>query len=163
VILNGPHLGQLADPHESNQGSLATGLRVLIVEEDEDARQCLSAFLRKHGHDVQIVADGPDGLRSMQLTTPDVVLLGGERCCKDRHQVVEWLTEQASDKRPFFIALVDQARAVDQAPIDLYLERPLNARLLQRVLNRLQDIVMPEARMWIRDVGEVEFLPMGVR
>jgi DNA-binding response OmpR family regulator len=160
----GPHLGQLRDPEESPP----SGLRILILEEDEDARQSLADFLRKHGHHVQIVSDGPEGLRSIRVTTPDVVLLSGDMYQKDRQQVAEWLTERAVGKRPFFIALTDHAssveqHAMDKAPIDLYLNGPLNARLLQRVLSRLQDILMPEAREWSRDVGEVEFQPVGVR
>jgi CheY-like chemotaxis protein len=167
-MLNGPHPGQLSDPDESAEEAPLTGLRILIVEEDEVTRQHWDGVLRKHGHHVEFVWDRPEGLRSILVTTPDVVLLSGEMCSNDRQQIVERLAEQAVHKRPFFIVLADHARPVDQlaadeAPIDLYLDRPLNAHLLQRVLNRLQDILMPEPRVSIRDLGEVEFLPMGVR
>lgn len=49
--------------------------RILVVEQDKETRELLSAELRTAGHAVRSVATGSEGLRLARERCPDVVLL----------------------------------------------------------------------------------------
>ena len=48
---------------------------VLVVEDDEDLRHMFRDALEFNGFDVREAADGPDALRIIETTPPDVVVL----------------------------------------------------------------------------------------
>ncbi|MGA2520071.1 MAG: response regulator transcription factor [Acidimicrobiales bacterium] len=50
-------------------------VRVLVVEDEESYREALQAGLSKEGYEVELSADGLDGLRRFAASPPDVVLL----------------------------------------------------------------------------------------
>ncbi len=50
-------------------------VRVLVVEDEESYREALQAGLSKEGYEVELSADGLDGLRRFAANPPDVVLL----------------------------------------------------------------------------------------
>jgi two-component system response regulator RegX3 len=50
-------------------------VRILVVEDEESYREALHAGLSKEGYDVELAADGIDGLRRFAARTPDLVLL----------------------------------------------------------------------------------------
>ena len=49
--------------------------RILVVEDEESYREALEAGLTKEGFEVELAADGPDGLRRFTANPPDLVLL----------------------------------------------------------------------------------------
>jgi PleD family two-component response regulator len=49
--------------------------RILVVEDDPDLAEMLSAYFRVQGYDVQTAAWGEDAVRASQQTLPDIVLL----------------------------------------------------------------------------------------
>ena len=50
-------------------------VRILVVEDEESYREALSAGLSKEGYQVELAADGHEGLRLFAEDPPDVVLL----------------------------------------------------------------------------------------
>jgi two-component system response regulator RegX3 len=50
-------------------------VRILIVEDDESYREALHAGLSMEGYDLELAADGTDGLRRFAENPPDLVLL----------------------------------------------------------------------------------------
>src|SRR5207302_6707415 len=67
-----------ASATESNRAagfeqSLA-GLRVLVVEDEPDARELISLALKRSGAEVQAVASAKEALSNLQVFTPDVLL-----------------------------------------------------------------------------------------
>jgi two-component system response regulator RegX3 len=50
-------------------------VRILIVEDDESYREALHAGLSLEGYDIELAANGPDGLRLFAQHQPDLVLL----------------------------------------------------------------------------------------
>ncbi len=50
-------------------------VRILIVEDDESYREALHAGLSMEGYDIELSADGTDGLRRFAAHLPDLVLL----------------------------------------------------------------------------------------
>jgi two-component system, OmpR family, response regulator RegX3 len=59
-----------ADHHEAGGR-----VRILIVEDDESYREALHAGLSMEGYDLELAADGIDGLRRFAANPPDLVLL----------------------------------------------------------------------------------------
>jgi two-component system OmpR family response regulator len=51
-----------------------TGLRVLLVEDDDDNRELMAEVLRTSGHEVLAAASGPEGLRALSEQPVDVVV-----------------------------------------------------------------------------------------
>ncbi len=50
-------------------------VRVLVIEDEESYRQALASGLGRDGFDVEVAADGPEGLRLFAARQPDIVLL----------------------------------------------------------------------------------------
>lgn len=65
---------QAAGPGAADDGR-ADRKRVLIVEDDPDHSAAVSAALRHGGYEVEIAADGVDGVRRAREHRPDMVLL----------------------------------------------------------------------------------------
>ncbi len=55
----------------------ASRLRILVVDDDADARALLQASLRADGFDVSLAASGAEGLAKARADGPDVILLDG--------------------------------------------------------------------------------------
>jgi hypothetical protein len=53
----------------------ASGLRVLIIEDNSDAAEMLAVILRMYGHDVEVAPNGTTALEMVRTEMPDVVLL----------------------------------------------------------------------------------------
>src|ERR1700736_1023110 len=53
--------------------------RVLIIDDDREAREVLEEQLRRAGHGAQTAATATDGVRMARERRPDVVLLDAER------------------------------------------------------------------------------------
>lgn len=61
-------LTEIADYHDSAR-------RILVVEDEESYREALQAGLRKEGYEIELAADGLEGLRRFTEHPPDLVLL----------------------------------------------------------------------------------------
>jgi DNA-binding response OmpR family regulator len=48
---------------------------ILLIEDDPLVRRGLQLALRRHGHDVRTAETGEDGLRELQASLPDLVVL----------------------------------------------------------------------------------------
>jgi two-component system response regulator RegX3 len=55
--------------------AVGESIRVLVVEDEESYRQALSSGLRREGFEVDVAADGVEGLRLFADRPPDIVLL----------------------------------------------------------------------------------------
>ena len=62
-------VARVREPHSEGP------VRILVVEDEESYREALSAGLSKEGYEVELAADGMDGLRRFAARPPDLVLL----------------------------------------------------------------------------------------
>ena len=77
-----PARGAALAPHRSSQSlppsrvdeSLLRGLRVLVVDDEEDARVLLETALRQHGADVTTASSAADALAEIERHPPDMLL-----------------------------------------------------------------------------------------
>lgn len=52
-----------------------SGLRILVVDDDDDIRELLVQLFARAGYDVSQAANGRAGLRALYQATPDLVVL----------------------------------------------------------------------------------------
>ena len=123
---------------------------ILVVEDEESYREAMAAGLAKEGFEVELAADGMEGLRRFAARTPDLVLLdlmlpglsGTEVCERMRQmQPVPVIMVSALDAE-MDVVLGLQAGAADYVTKP-YRLRELVARI-QAVLRRVAPPDVPE-------------------
>src|SRR4029077_5262976 len=89
-------------------------LRILLVEDHADTAMSEALLLQTMGHDVHVAKNGLMALEMIQERMPDVVLLDiGLPGILDGWKVAEIIRAQASERRPFIIAITGRGLAKD--------------------------------------------------
>jgi signal transduction histidine kinase len=116
-------------------------LRVLIIEDNADARESLHAVLTAEGHEVHEAADGAQGIEMAQRLRPDIVLIDIGLPLVDGYEVARRLrASQASlGVRWRLIALTgygqrDDVRRAEEAGFDTHLVKPVFPAALQKAM-----------------------------
>jgi signal transduction histidine kinase/PleD family two-component response regulator len=141
--------GEEASSREGAQGGalLLKGLRVLVVDDQHDARECLSLMLKQHGADVLTAATASEALSLFDQSQVDVVLSDVAMPGEDGLSLIRRLRERspAMGGRVPAGALSAYARAEEvsramQAGFDLHLAKPLEEEgLVSGVLKLVED------------------------
>jgi signal transduction histidine kinase/CheY-like chemotaxis protein len=126
-----------AHVEESRESTLATPRRILIIEDNADAREALRLQLRLAGHDVHEAATGPDGIEAATRVVPDVVLLDIGLPGLDGYEVARRLRAARDGLR--IIAVTGYGQPEDRerarvAGIDHLLIKPVDCAELARLL-----------------------------
>lgn len=113
--------------------------RVLIVEDNEDARETLRLLLELDGHDVEVAADGQKGLELAQSLVPDVLLLDIGLPGLDGYQVARALASHPERARIQIVALTGYGQESDrkaafEAGFDLHFVKPIEPDRLRSLL-----------------------------
>jgi CheY-like chemotaxis protein len=114
-------------------------LRILVIEDDADARQMLRASLILAGHDVDEATNGVEGVARALSTKPEAVIVDIGLPGLEGYEVARRIRASAAGRAPRLIALTgygqheDRRRAYD-AGFDVHLVKPVTAEALQRVL-----------------------------
>jgi CheY-like chemotaxis protein len=104
--------------------------RILIVEDNDDAREMLRAQLERDGHEVHGAADGPAGLEVAEKVQPDVVLIDVGLPGLNGYEVARRIRARAAGRSVVLIALTgygqaeDRRRALD-AGFDAHVTKPV--------------------------------------
>jgi CheY-like chemotaxis protein len=111
--------------------------RVLVIEDNADAREALRALLEVWGHRVEAAADGPGGFELALLTRPDVVVVDIGLPGLDGYHVAHGLRASLGDV--FLIALTGYAQPDDrrralEAGFDVHLVKPVDPEALSAAL-----------------------------
>jgi len=114
-------------------------LRVMVVDDNEDAAQMLGMLLLRLGHEVLTVHDGPSTLTAAQDFHPNVVLLDIGLPGMDGFEVAKKLREQAIFKDVVLVAMTGYGQESDrqrskEAGFDHHLVKPPDFKKLQRIL-----------------------------
>jgi len=124
----------------SNLPDRSRSRRVLIVEDNSDGRETLRELLELMGHDVEVAADGAEGLQKGLADPPEVALVDIGLPLLDGYQVAERLRE-ALGPDVVLVAYTaydqpeDRLRAY-RAGFDAHLAKPVDLDELTRWLNR---------------------------
>jgi DNA-binding response OmpR family regulator len=114
--------------------------RVLIVEDDNEMRTTLAAYLRAEGFEVEEAADGAAGLRRAQDTPPDVAIVDLTMPVMDgRALLAAWVQKGALWEVPVVLisassGLAEVAREFD---VRATLAKPFDLDVLRAVVEQL--------------------------
>jgi two-component system, sensor histidine kinase len=112
--------------------------RILLIEDNADAREALRALLELDGYEVHGAADGTEGLDLARTKTPDVALVDIGLPGFDGYEVARRMRRLPAPPR-VMIALTGYSEAEDrqrakEAGFDAHLVKPVDPDQLTRVL-----------------------------
>ena len=114
--------------------------RILLIEDNADAREALRALLELDGYEVHAGADGIEGLDLARTKAPEVALIDIGLPGLDGYEVARRV-RAAGGRRPFLVAVTgyglpeDRERAL-AAGFDEHFTKPVNAEALAALLAR---------------------------
>jgi PAS domain S-box-containing protein len=116
---------------------------ILIVEDNEDARQMLRAALIHSGHEVRAACDGKTGLALAAEAHPEVALIDIALPDMDGYEVARRLRALNGNRRIDLIAVTGFGQEEDQrrayaAGFDMHLVKPVTPERLNQVIAGLQ-------------------------
>ena len=115
-------------------------IRVLLIEDNPDTRKMLQAILELDGFQVEVAADGRQGLDAILAQRPDVALIDIGLPELDGYEVARRARQQLGESEVHLVALTGYGQAKDreavfQAGFDEHLVKPINPQELARLLN----------------------------
>jgi CheY-like chemotaxis protein len=114
-------------------------LRILVTEDNDDAREMMKQMLGFDGHEVRVARDGAETLTCLEDWLPDVVLMDIGLPDMEGYELARRIGESEVRRKLKLIALTgygqveDERRAYD-AGFDLHLVKPVAPELLREVL-----------------------------
>jgi CheY-like chemotaxis protein len=115
--------------------------RVLIVEDNTDAREVLRLALTLDGHQVHEAADGAEGVEAALRLAPDAALIDVGLPTLDGYAVARQIRAAERGTRMLLVALTGYGQAEDrrralEAGFDVHLVKPVTPERLTEVLQR---------------------------
>ncbi len=113
--------------------------RVLIVDDNLDARTTLARLLRRLGHETEMAGDGPSAVRTTLELRPDLVLLDIGLPGMDGYEVARRLRAEPTLEGLTLIALTGYGTEADRrqsaaAGFDAHLVKPVEPESLRQLL-----------------------------
>ncbi len=137
----GDRPAEIPQPSSKSEAASRAGLRIVVVEDNEDSADVMSVWLEQLGHEVRVARTGPDGVALIFEAHPDVVLcdiglpgMDGNDVCR---RVVQGMPEP-----PVMVALTgwgmeaDRRRTVE-AGFRHHIVKPVEPDKLRTVLESL--------------------------
>ena len=114
--------------------------KIVLIEDNEDARRTLMAALSMDGHEVFEAADGNAGLRTVDEVNPDVAVVDVGLPGLSGYQVAEKLRAAHGPDDLVLIALTgygqpDSLRRAHEAGFDEYVTKPITPERLVRLMD----------------------------
>ena len=118
------------------------GLRVLVVDDNQDAADTLALLLEPLGYDVHVAYEGLAALRAVKTFDPDAVILDIGLPDLDGYAVAQRIRQMRGEHPVELIALTGWCRDEDrqrsvQAGIDSYFAKPTDPARIVQVLARV--------------------------
>jgi CheY-like chemotaxis protein len=115
------------------------GLRVLVVDDNEDAADTLAEALTLLGHSVEIAHDGPEALEKLQVFGPDIALLDIGLPVMDGYELARRIRGQAGLSNVRLIAVTGYGQPKDRqraavAGFDAHLVKPVDLTALENAI-----------------------------
>jgi signal transduction histidine kinase/CheY-like chemotaxis protein len=114
--------------------------RIVLIEDNEDARRTLAAALSLEGHQVHEAADGISGIAALARVNPDVAVVDIGLPGVDGYKVAETLRGAHEHDAMVLIALTgygqpDSLRRAREAGFDEYVTKPIAPERLVRLMD----------------------------
>jgi PAS domain S-box-containing protein len=112
--------------------------RIVVVDDNLDAAECLAEFLTDAGHEVKVAYDGPSALEAIRAHEPDVVFLDIGLPRLDGYEVARQLRREHGDEMTL-VALTgygqeEDRRRTKEAGFDHHLVKPVHLDALSKLL-----------------------------
>jgi CheY-like chemotaxis protein len=143
-----PTVGPLAAPAEAEPGAerapaTGRGVRVLVVEDNQDAAESLAMILGTWGHDVTVAYDAPAALALAERVVPDAVVSDVGLPGMSGYELARRLRGHPTLGHAVLIALSGYARDEDKrearaAGFDHHLVKPPDLDELAELLGRVR-------------------------
>jgi CheY-like chemotaxis protein/nitrogen-specific signal transduction histidine kinase len=116
--------------------------RVLVVEDNADARDMLRTLLQVKGHVVEDAADGPSALARLASFRPDVALIDLGLPGMDGYTLARMAREQPRGEAIRLVAVTGYGQAQDReralaAGFDRHVTKPVDPLALERLVSEL--------------------------
>jgi PAS domain S-box-containing protein len=119
-------------------------LRILVVDDNQDAAEALRLLLQRRGGDVRVAHDGESALAALREHAPAAVLLDIGMLGMDGYEVARRICADAQGgRRPVLIAVTGWGQESDrrrarEAGFDHHLVKPVRLDQLQEILQRIE-------------------------
>ncbi len=128
--------------HPGGSARQASHLRILLIEDNEDAANSLRAALELHENTVAVARSGPDGIAAARDFKPDVVVCDIGLPTMDGYEVARAIRADPELRSLSLVALTGYASPDDitrsrEAGFDRHLAKPPNIEALERVVIEL--------------------------
>jgi signal transduction histidine kinase/ActR/RegA family two-component response regulator len=138
-ILSLPAAEKPRAARKSSSGAGRAKQRILVVEDEDDSRECLRLLLESDGYDVAFAEDGAHGLAQFSSFRPDVALVDIGLPGMDGYELVRRARRLPGGKEIPIIAITgyggDKHRQQAlKAGFDLHITKPLSHEELMRAL-----------------------------
>ena len=126
-------------PPVSEPAATVSGLRILVVDDNQDSAISMTLLLELHGHEVHVAHAGLTALKIANEKRPDVILLDIGMPGMNGYEVARQLRAQDAFADTLLIAITGYGRASDikqteSAGFDHHLVKPVDYERLQAVL-----------------------------
>jgi signal transduction histidine kinase len=143
-LLREPKKEKPAKKPEKDKGN-ERSLRILVVDDNEDAVESLALLLRLHGHEVRTALDGVVALEVARDFHPEVVLLDIGLPKMDGYQVARRLRAEEELHGVFLAAMTgygqdEDRRRSQETGFDCHLVKPVDPAALESLLARVEPV-----------------------
>jgi CheY-like chemotaxis protein len=146
-VVNLPVLGNVgedSEPGSEHRAPTVHAQRILVVDDNADAAESLTALLQVYGHDARLVHDGLAALELVPSFLPDVIFLDIGMPGMDGYEVARRVRRMPEGERALLIAVTgfgaeDDRRRSQEAGFDHHVTKPLDPRRLPGLLSRRND------------------------
>ena len=126
--------------------TLAPSLNILIAEDNPDGAQSLAYLLRRAGHRVWVVSDGPAAVAAALVDPPAVILMDIGLPRMDGWEAASRIRQGLSGRRCLLIAMTGYDRPADRrrsqaAGFNLHLPKPIDPEQLVELLEPYRERV----------------------
>jgi CheY-like chemotaxis protein/two-component sensor histidine kinase len=133
-----------ASPESAPTTPMPSGVRVLVVDDNEDAVEMLAEVFRSKGYQVRSAHDGPAAIRVCSEFNPHIALLDIGLPVMDGYELAERLRQLPGNDRLFLCALTGYAQEADReraraAGFDRHFVKPLDFDVLDRALGEMAE------------------------
>jgi signal transduction histidine kinase len=117
--------------------------RILVADDNSDARESLATLLSLSGHEVYRAEDGSDALRAAERCRPDVALLDIGMPFANGYEVARHIRGQPWGRHMVLVALTGWGQESDrrrsrEAGFDSHLTKPVDPHVLDELLARVE-------------------------
>jgi CheY-like chemotaxis protein len=114
--------------------------RILVVEDNADARKMLGVALKQAGHEVHEASDGLSAIETGSAVKPEIALVDIGLPGVDGYEVARALRANPDGRRPVLIAVTgygqpDDKQRATEAGFDAHITKPIDHERLERLIH----------------------------